>query len=75
VTIRSAKIQETPRFAMAGGAQDEADAAVAEAIGTAPAREERAGNTIASPEIIKLLSPTAGLVHSTLITLLIFVLG
>ena len=33
------------------------------------------GNTIASPEIIKLLSPTAGLVHSTLITLLIFVLA
>lgn len=33
------------------------------------------GNTIASPEIIKLLSPSAGLVHSTLITLLIFVLA
>lgn len=33
------------------------------------------GNTIASPEIIKLLSPSAGLVHATLITLLIFTLA
>jgi MFS family permease len=33
------------------------------------------GNTIASPEIIKLLSPHASLIHSTLITLLIFVLA
>jgi PHS family inorganic phosphate transporter-like MFS transporter len=33
------------------------------------------GNTIASPEIIKLLSPGASLVHSTLITLLIFVVA
>jgi MFS family permease len=33
------------------------------------------GNTIASPEIISLLSPSAGLVHSTLITLLIFLLA
>ncbi|HZE04035.1 MAG TPA: MFS transporter [Solirubrobacteraceae bacterium] len=33
------------------------------------------GNTIASPAIIKLLSPHASLEHSTLITLLIFVLA
>ncbi len=33
------------------------------------------GNTIASPEIIKLLSPTASLQHSILLTLMIFVLA
>jgi len=33
------------------------------------------GNTIASPEIIKLISPNASLTHSTLITLLIFVVA
>jgi MFS transporter, PHS family, inorganic phosphate transporter len=33
------------------------------------------GNTIASPGIIKLLSPHASLVHSTLVTLLIFVVA
>lgn len=116
------QIQETPRFALAGGANDEAAAAVAEALGTAPAADAAAagpkpeskarnrqsmlsgwmtllsnpglrklvigttvcwfmldfayyGNTIASPEIISLLSPNAGLVHSTLITLLIFLLA
>ncbi|HTW11469.1 MAG TPA: MFS transporter, partial [Solirubrobacteraceae bacterium] len=114
------RIQETPRFALAGGAEDEAAAAVAEALGQAPPEQASApkpesrararqgmfegwrnivtnptllklaigtsvcwfmmdfsyyGNTIASPEIIKLLSPTAGLVHSTLITLLIFLLA
>lgn len=114
------KIQETPRFALAGGADDEAAAAVAEALGTVPAAEAAAskpeskarnrqpvlagwmnllrhpglrrlvigtavcwfmldfayyGNTIASPEIISLLSPNAGLEHSTLLTLLIFLLA
>jgi len=112
------QIHETPRFAMAGGAGDEAAAAIAQATGqeyeaAAPAGESAAvhrqsvtegwvklatnprllrwligasvawfaldfayyGNTIASPAIIKLLSPHASLTHSTLITLLIFVLA
>ena len=112
------QIHETPRFAMAGGATDEARAAIAQATGAAPApseavAESRAkhdqsmfggikalagnrqllrwliggavawfvldfayyGNTIASPSIIKLLSPNASVVHSTLITLLIFVVA
>jgi PHS family inorganic phosphate transporter-like MFS transporter len=112
------QIHETPRFAMAGGAGDEARIAIAQATGQAadpagPIGESKArhhqsamsgyvtlftnrrlllwliggagawfmldfayyGNTIATPEIIKLISPTAGLVHSALITLLIFVLA
>jgi MFS family permease len=112
------QIHETPRFAMAGGASDEAQAAIAQATGKAapspgPVRESVArhrqtamegfrtlfmnrrlvmwlvggagawfmldfsyyGNTIASPEIIKLISPGASLIHSTLITLLIFVVA
>jgi PHS family inorganic phosphate transporter-like MFS transporter len=110
------QIHETPRFATAGGADDEAAAALAEATGAAPvtsgpkgeskaatkqtftqgwvtlARNPRLlrwviaaslawcfldfayyGNTIASPTIIGLLSPTASLTHGTLIQLGIFV--
>ncbi len=110
------QIHETPRFANAGGAGDEARAAIAQAVGgeaSAPsaAGESTAatrqtflsgfqkiggnprllrwvfgaaaawflldfayyGNTIASPEIIGLLSPTASLTHATLIQLGIFV--
>jgi MFS family permease len=110
------QIHETPRFATAGGATDEATAAIAQAIGgeaaaPAPAGESKAatrqsftqgwttlmrnprllrwvvgaslawglldfayyGNTIASPTIIGLLSPTASLTHGTLIQLGIFV--
>jgi len=111
------QIHETPRFASAGGAHDEAEAAIAEATGMAsrqaagPKKESKAlskqsfgsgfdlifrnpvllrwligaavawglldfayyGNTIASPEIISLLSPTASLTHSVLLTLGIFV--
>lgn len=116
------RIHETPRFALAGGAADEAQAAIAQATGQATGQQAAAatvrgessarnrqsltegwvalarnprllrwligasvawfmldfayyGNTIASPEIIKLLSPNASLLHSTLITLLIFVLA
>lgn len=110
------QIHETPRFATAGGAHDEAEAAIAEATGVAaassgPKGESKAatkqsftqgwvtlarnprllrwvigaslawcfldfayyGNTIASPTIIGLLSPTASLTHGTLIQLGIFV--
>jgi len=110
------QIHETPRFAAAGGAHDEAQAAIAEATGVAatavgPKGESAAqtrqgftegwvkiarnpvllrwvigaalawcfldfayyGNTIASPQIISLLSPTASLTHGTLIQLGIFV--
>jgi PHS family inorganic phosphate transporter-like MFS transporter len=111
------QIHETPRFASAGGASDEAAAAIAQATGTAaaassgPIGESKAatkqsftqgwvtlmrnprllrwvvgaslawglldfayyGNTIASPTIIGLLSPTASLTHGTLIQLGIFV--
>jgi MFS transporter, PHS family, inorganic phosphate transporter len=109
------QIHETPRFAMAGGATDEADAAIATATGKArlsgPARESRAratqgaldgfailarhrtmllwligtsvawllldfcyyGNTISTPEILRLLNPHASLLHNTLVQLLIFV--
>ncbi len=110
------QIHETPRFATAGGAHDEAEAAIAEATGvaanpSAPKGESKAatkqsfthgwvtlarnprllrwvvgaslawcfldfayyGNTIASPTIIGLLSPTASLTHGTLIQLGIFV--
>jgi PHS family inorganic phosphate transporter-like MFS transporter len=110
------QIHETPRFATAGGATDEAAAAIAQATGAAtvssgPIGESKAatkqsftqgwvtlmrnprllrwvvgaslawglldfayyGNTIASPTIIGLLSPTASLTHGTLIQLGIFV--
>jgi hypothetical protein len=103
---------------MAGGANDEAQAAIAQAtgkaapprgpVGKSAARHHQTamegfrtlftnrrllmwligasgawfmldfsyyGNTIASPEIIKLISPNASLTHSTLITLLIFVVA
>lgn len=108
------QIHETPRFAMAGGAHDEAEAAIANATGKSrmqgPARESAAkvpqgafegfailarhrtmalwligtavawllldfcyyGNTISTPEILKLLSPHASLLHNTLIQLAIF---
>jgi MFS family permease len=109
------QIHETPRFAAAGGASDEAQAAIAQATGVAaagatPTGESKAqtrqgftegwvkiarnpvllrwvigaalawcfldfayyGNTIASPQIISLLSPTASLTHGTLIQLGIF---
>jgi PHS family inorganic phosphate transporter-like MFS transporter len=108
------RIHETPRFAMAGGAHDEARAAIAEATGgkraqgLAPESAARMpqgvmdgfrtlgkhrrlllwligsagawflldfcyyGNTISTPEILKLLSPHASLLHNTLVQLLIF---
>jgi MFS transporter, PHS family, inorganic phosphate transporter len=108
------QIHETPRFAMAGGAADEAKAAIANATGQtqvkAPAQESAArvsqgplegfavlarnrrmllwligtagawllldfcyyGNSISTPEILKLLNPHASLLHNTLIQLLIF---
>jgi MFS transporter, PHS family, inorganic phosphate transporter len=108
------QIHETPRFALAGGAADEAEAAVAAATGGKPsvgtAQESKArqtqgalegfavlarnrrmllwligtagawflldfayyGNTISSPEILKLLNPHASLLHDTLIQLAIF---
>jgi len=108
------QIHETPRFAMAGGAAEEAEAAVAAATGAKPAvgaaQESKArhaqgalegfatlarnhrmllwligtagawclldfayyGNTISSPEILKLLNPNATLLHNTLIQLAIF---
>jgi MFS transporter, PHS family, inorganic phosphate transporter len=108
------QIHETPRFAMAGGATEEAQAAIATATGkaqmTGPARESKAkvtqgafegfavlarhrtmllwligtsvawllldfcyyGNTISTPEILKLLNPHASLLHNTLVQLLIF---
>jgi MFS transporter, PHS family, inorganic phosphate transporter len=107
-------IRETPRFAMAGGASDEAEAAIANATGksrmTGPTGESKArvtqgpwagffilarnrkmllwligtavawllldfcyyGNTISTPEILKLLNPHASLLHNTLIQLAIF---
>jgi PHS family inorganic phosphate transporter-like MFS transporter len=111
------QIHETPRFASAGGADDEAAAAIAQATGATAAASSRPigeskaatkqsftqgwstllrnprllrwvigasvawglldfayyGNTIASPTIIGLLSPTASLTHGTLIQLGIFV--
>jgi PHS family inorganic phosphate transporter-like MFS transporter len=111
------KIQETPRFALAGGAHQEAAEAIAQVTGspvtveavpragtgtmlTRPStfggfaiilRNRRLllwligcsaawmlldfsyyGNSISSPEILKLLSPHASLLHNTLIQLLIF---
>jgi MFS transporter, PHS family, inorganic phosphate transporter len=112
------QIHETPRFAMAGGATDEAHAAIAAATGaTAPgaaagpigeskarhpqgalegfktiARSRRMllwiigtagawflldfcyyGNTISSPEILKLINPHGNLLDNTLLQLAIFV--
>jgi MFS family permease len=109
------QIHETPRFAAAGGAHDEAAAAIGAATGTAPAPRSAAeskaknpqsvlggfmilarsrrmllwligtsgcwalldfcyyGNTISTPEILKLLNPHASLLHNTLVQLGIFV--
>ncbi|HYK32023.1 MAG TPA: MFS transporter [Streptosporangiaceae bacterium] len=109
------RIHETPRFAMAGGAHDEAHAAIAQATGgkpaLGPAPESAArmpqgifdgfrtlgkhrrlllwlvgtagawflldfcyyGNTISTPEILKLLNPHASLLHNTVVQLVIFV--
>jgi MFS transporter, PHS family, inorganic phosphate transporter len=108
------KIQETPRFAMAGGAADEAEAAIAHATGTAAAPRSAAeskarltqsalegfktlatnrrlllwltgtagawllldfcyyGNTISTPEILKLLNPHASELYNVLVQLAIF---
>jgi MFS transporter, PHS family, inorganic phosphate transporter len=109
------QIHETPRFAMAGGAADEAKAAIGAATGAAPAPRSAAeskarlskqtalsgflilvrsrrmliwltgtagcwalldfcyyGNTISTPEILKLLNPHASLLHNTLVQLGIF---
>jgi PHS family inorganic phosphate transporter-like MFS transporter len=110
------QIHETPRFAMAGGAEGEAQAAIAQATGAqadqGPAPESAAraqqgvmegfrvlarhrqmllwligtagtwflldfcyyGNTISTPEILKLLNPHASLLHNTLVQLGIFAL-
>jgi PHS family inorganic phosphate transporter-like MFS transporter len=107
------QIHETPRFALAGGAADEAQAAIAAATGGKPAvstaveskartqqsvsegylkllRNRRMliwlvgtagtwalldfcyyGNSISQPEILKLLSPHASLLHNTLVQLAI----
>jgi len=109
------QIHETPRFAMAGGAHEEAQAAISHATGDSAgprkAAESKAkhpqsalggfmilarsrrmmlwligtagcwalldfcyyGNTISTPEILKLLNPHASLLHNTLIQLAIFV--
>jgi PHS family inorganic phosphate transporter-like MFS transporter len=108
------QIHETPRFAMAGGAADEARAAIAAAtdgtVSAGTARQSKArhsqgvadgffklirnrrlaiwllgtaggwmlldfcyyGNTISSPEILKLINPHASLLENTLIQLGIF---
>jgi MFS transporter, PHS family, inorganic phosphate transporter len=108
------KIQETPRFAAAGGAHEEAEAAIAHATGTArapkAAPESKArhvqgalegfqtllnhkrmllwligtagawllldfcyyGNTISTPEILKLLNPHASELYNVLVQLAIF---
>jgi len=108
------QIHETPRFAMAGGAAEEAEAAIAAATGGKPAvataQESKArhgqgalegfgvlarnrrmllwligtagtwclldfayyGNTISSPEILKLVNPHASLLEDTLLQLAIF---
>jgi MFS transporter, PHS family, inorganic phosphate transporter len=108
------KIQETPRFAAAGGAHEEAEAAIAHATGAAAApkaaAESRArhaqgalegfrtllihkrmllwlvgtagawllldfcyyGNTISTPEILKLLNPHASELYNVLVQLAIF---
>jgi MFS family permease len=108
------QIHETPRFAAAGGAKDEAEAAINHATGVSRGRrtalESRArftqgplegfailarhrrmllwligtagawalldfcyyGNTISTPEILKLLNPRASELHNVLIQLAIF---
>jgi PHS family inorganic phosphate transporter-like MFS transporter len=108
------QIHETPRFAMAGGAADEAEAAIGAATGSAPAprsaEESKAknpqsalggflilarsrrmllwligtagawalldfcyyGNTISTPEILKLLNPHASELYNVLVQLGIF---
>jgi PHS family inorganic phosphate transporter-like MFS transporter len=108
------QIHETPRFAAAGGAHEEAAAAIGAATGSAPAPRSAAeskarnpqsvlggfmilarsrrmmlwligtagcwalldfcyyGNTISTPEILKLLNPHASLLHNTLVQLGIF---
>jgi MFS family permease len=108
------QIHETPRFAMAGGASDEAEAAIATATGAAPAPKSAAeskartaqsalggfailarsrrmmlwligtavcwalldfcyyGNTISSPEVLKLIDAHASLLENTLLQLAIF---
>ncbi len=108
------QIHETPRFAMAGGATDEAEAAIAAATGskvaTDPIAESKArqpqgvlegfmviarsrrmplwiigtagcwflldfcyyGNTISSPEILKLINPHGSLLENTLVQVAIF---
>jgi MFS transporter, PHS family, inorganic phosphate transporter len=108
------KIQETPRFAAAGGAHEEAEAAIAHATGAAPAPkaapESKArhvqgalegfktlldnkrmliwligtagawllldfcyyGNTISTPEILKLLNPHASELYNVMVQLAIF---
>ena len=109
------QIHETPRFAMAGGATEEAHAAIAAATGSTatagPIGESKArhpqgalegfktiarsrrmllwiigtagawflldfcyyGNTISSPEILKLINPHGNLLDNTLLQLAIFV--
>jgi MFS transporter, PHS family, inorganic phosphate transporter len=109
------QIHETPRFAMAGGAADEAQAAIAHATGASDAAPKRAeeskarhgqsalegfkilatnrrmliwligtagawalldfcyyGNTISTPEILKLINPHASELYNVLIQLAIF---
>jgi MFS transporter, PHS family, inorganic phosphate transporter len=108
------KIQETPRFAAAGGAHEEAEAAIAHATGKAAAPKAAAeskarhnqgalegfytllhnrrmliwligtagawllldfcyyGNTISTPEILKLLNPHASELYNVLVQLAIF---
>jgi MFS transporter, PHS family, inorganic phosphate transporter len=108
------QIHETPRFAAAGGAHEEAAAAIAHATGSSEAPRAAAeskarnpqsalggfmilarsrrmllwligtagcwalldfcyyGNTISTPEILKLLNPHASLLHNTLVQLAIF---
>jgi MFS family permease len=108
------QINETPRFARAGGDLVEAEAAIAAATGQAASRGARApskarqkqnalegfrtlarnrrmlfwligtagawamldfayyGNTISSPEVLKVINPTGSLLHNTLLQLCIF---
>jgi len=108
------QINETPRFAQAGGDLDEARAAMAAATGQSNSRGVRPpskarnqqgalegfktlarnrrmlfwligtagawamldfayyGNTISSPEVLKVINPTGSLLHNTLLQLLIF---
>jgi MFS transporter, PHS family, inorganic phosphate transporter len=108
------QIHETPRFAMAGGATEEAEAAIGAATGAAAAPRAAAGskarhtqgalegfrtlatsrrmllwlagtaigwalldfcyygNTISTPEILKLLNPHASELHNVLVQLAIF---